>query len=112
MRFSLAHAVGVLGGDDGWPYTLGGAYAIPYLKNPQTGQSASYPPATASWWASDWATAYAWHREYKSNIPNQKPIAASTALFDAVRPTSEATILALKTAMSTALRLPCQLGET
>lgn len=83
MRFSLAHAVGVLGDNDGWPYTLGGSYAIPYLKNPQKGQNASYPPPSASWWASDWATVYAWHREYKPNIPNQKPIAAGAALFDA-----------------------------
>lgn len=85
MRFSLAHAVGVLGDGDGWPYTLGGAYAIPYLKNPQAGQDASYPPASASWWAPDWATAYTWHREYKSNIPNQKPLATRTELFDATR---------------------------
>lgn len=83
MRFSLAHAVGVLGDKDGWPYTLGGAYAIPYLKNPQTGQNASYPPASVSWWAPDWATAYAWHREHKPNIPDLKPLATGTALFDA-----------------------------
>lgn len=85
MRFSLAHAVGVLGDNDGWPYTLGGAYAIPYLKNPQQGQNASYPPPSASWWAPDWATVYAWHREHKPNIPDQKPIATRAALLDATR---------------------------
>ena len=82
MRFSLGHAVGLLGGDDNWPYTLAGTYAIPYLKHPSAGGVASYPPASSNWWAPDWATAYTWHREYKPAVPLQKPIATNAALFD------------------------------
>lgn len=82
MRFSLGHAVGMLGDDSGWPYTLGGTYVVPYLKNATTGKNAGYPPASSRWWAPDWATVYAWHREYKPAVPSQKPIAASAALFD------------------------------
>jgi hypothetical protein len=84
-RFSLGHAVGMLGDDRGWPYTLAGAYAAPYLRNPQVGAAASYPPPSAAWWAPDWATAYAWHREYKPTIPNQIPLPAGAELFDSSR---------------------------
>jgi hypothetical protein len=84
-KFSLGHAVGMLGDDRAWPYTLAGAYGVPYLKNPQSGAVSTYPPPTASWWAPDWATAYAWHREYKPAIPNQIPLAARAALYDTSR---------------------------
>lgn len=77
MRFSLGHAVGMV---TGWPSTFGGSYSVPYIKNP-TGANASYPPADASWWAPDWATAYEWDKEYR-RFPDQKALPAGAPMLD------------------------------
>jgi hypothetical protein len=81
-QWALQHAVGLLGDDLGFPYTLGGSYALPYQKNPTVGASANSPPPDNSWMARDWATVYAWYRESHPELPNQKPLAASAALFN------------------------------
>jgi hypothetical protein len=82
MQWSLRHPVGLLGDDSGFPYTLGGSYALPYQKNPTAAGSANSPPPDNSWMARDWATVYAWYREVHAEIPNQKPLMPNAPLFN------------------------------
>jgi hypothetical protein len=81
MRWSLAGAVARCGDDTAWPYTMAFRYTMTVMKDPAGGRPNS-PPASNSYIAPDWATAYAWDRERYAGYPNQSPLAPGAPFVD------------------------------